>query len=89
MLTGLKLALLVLQMLDKLFDHWRAKGLIDQGRQEEIAATAERIAVKTGVRKVIWEKVDAMSEEEVDEALADLVRPVAGSTKPVHSGTSG
>lgn len=84
MLTGLKLALLVLQLLDKLFDHWRAKGLIDQGRQEEIAATAERIAVKTGVRKVIWEKVDAMSEDEVDKALADLIRPAvsgSGTTK--------
>lgn len=64
-------------MVDKFIDYYRDRGLIDQGRNEEIAATAQRIAVKTGVRKAIWEKVDAMSEDEVDQGLRDLLtRPV-------------
>lgn len=78
MITWIKLVLLVFQLCDKLFDYFYAQGLIDQGRREEIAATAQRIAIKTGTRKVIMEKVDAMSEDEVDKALADLVHPAAG-----------
>ena len=86
MFDWVKLALLVMQLVEKIFDYYHDKGLIDQGRREEIAAVAQQIAVKTGVRKVIMEKVDAMSEEQVDAELTKLVRPATGSAKPVHPG---
>jgi hypothetical protein len=87
-LTWVKIALLVLQILDKLFDHFRDKGLIDQGRAEEIAAAAQRIAVKTGVRKVILEQVDAMSADEVDAELRALEPKSSDSSAAVHTRTS-
>lgn len=80
MFSWIELALVIMRVVERILNYAHDNGLIDQGRREEIAATAERIAVKTGVRKVILEKVDAMSEEEVDAALADLVRSTTRSS---------
>lgn len=62
-------------------------GMIDReamkkaGRDEVLAQIAQEIAVKSGVRKVILEKVDAMSEDEVDAELRDLEPPVPSAKR--------
>jgi hypothetical protein len=84
----IKVALLVLQIVEKIIDWQRDNGLIDQGRREEIAATAQRIAVKTGVRKIILEQVNAMSADEVDAELRALEPPSVDDAKSVQPRTS-
>jgi hypothetical protein len=69
---AIKLALLVMQFIDKLFDKWRDKGLIDQGYDKAIAEVTQSILVKTEAGKKMMERVNAMSPEEVDAGLRDL-----------------
>lgn len=72
MLDVIKLAILVMQFIGKMFDKWRDKGLIDQGYDKAIAEAAQSILVKTTAGKAIMEKVNAMSDAEVDAGLRGL-----------------
>jgi hypothetical protein len=72
MFDAIKLALLVMQFIDKLFDKWRDKGLIDQGYDKAIAEVTQSIFAKTEAGKRIMEKVNAMPIEDVDKGLIDL-----------------
>jgi hypothetical protein len=72
MFDAIKLALLVMQFIDKLFDKWRDKGLIDQGYDKAIAEVTQSILVKTEAGKAIMDNVNRMSDAEVDAGLRDL-----------------
>lgn len=69
-IIGLILALL--KFVNMLMDVVGREKLRQDGRNEEIARSLESIHRKTERGKQIWEKVDAMSDAEVDTGLRDL-----------------
>lgn len=74
-----QLAILALQLINKLVNWLHDRKMIDEGRRQVIAELAANIGEKVKVRDEIRKQVDAMSEEEVDRDLADLVdRPPGG-----------
>lgn len=79
----IKLAILIMQLVNKVLDYAHDQGLIQQGRDEEIAATASAILFKTQVGKKIRERIDAMPDDEVDKALVGLEPSGTGGPKPV------
>lgn len=74
----IKLALLVLQLVDKIVDWQHDQGLISEGRRMELQAQLQRMSAKLAVKKQVDDEVDSMSEEQVDAELRDLGR-VGGS----------
>lgn len=78
MLDWAKIILLILQVADKLIDYVQDQKLIQQGRDEEIAKAAQAIMAKTKSGKAILERINAMSDTEVDQALRDLEPSDAG-----------
>lgn len=72
MFSWLKLGLLFLQIADKALDIARAKKLMDAGEEKAVAAASASILQKTGVAKDIMQRIEGMSEAEVDQALKDL-----------------
>jgi hypothetical protein len=81
MLAYLDLAIAVLKLVNSIINYFHDRGLIDEGRAQVIAENAAAIAKKVAVRDKIKDEVDAMSEDEVDKGLADLVDPPAGRGK--------
>lgn len=82
-MTTIEIVLAVLKLINLIMNYVDREQMKQAGRDEVLADIAQQIAVKTGVRKVILEKVDAMSEEQVNQALRDLVTPAAGRPKTV------
>lgn len=72
-IIGLILALL--KFINALMDTVGREKLRQDGRNEEIARQSEAIHRKTEAGKRIWEKVDAMSDLQVDDTLRDLEPP--------------
>lgn len=66
------LILALLKFVNNLMNMVEREKFRQDGRNEEIARAAESIHRKTEAGKKIWEKVDAMSEKEVDDALRNL-----------------
>jgi len=85
MSSWVELAILLLQLANKLVNWLHDRGMIDEGRRQVIAENALNIATKVRTRDQIREKIDAMSEAEVDQELGGLVDPPAGGSKPMHS----
>jgi hypothetical protein len=81
MLTYLDLAIALLKLVNSIISYFRDRGLIDQGRAQVIAETAAAISKKVAARDKIKDEVNAMSEDQVDKGLADLVDPPAGGGK--------
>lgn len=81
-----RIILLGLQLLNKWMDWAQAQGYIKQGRDEAIAFQAREIFRKTQYAKMTVEKIDAMSNEEVDAALVAL--EPSDSPDPVPSDRS-
>jgi hypothetical protein len=72
MFDWIKLILLVLGIIDKWVDDARAKGLIDQGRDEEIARSTASILGKTKWANDLRERNAKLGSDEVDAALREL-----------------
>ena len=72
MFAWAKVILLFLQLVDKVYDFAVKQGYVKQGRDEVIAEIAMKIAARAASKKAIQEKVDAMSEDEVDADLRGL-----------------
>lgn len=72
MFEWIKLAVLFLQLANKIISWAHDQGLIDEGRQQVIAEMSLAIAAKVRTRDQIMEKVNAMSGEEVDDGLRSL-----------------
>jgi len=66
------LVLAVLKFVNLLMNYIGREQAKQDGRNEVIAAIAIDIAGKVSSKKEIQEKIDAMSEEEVDTSLRDL-----------------
>lgn len=72
MFDWIKLALLVLGIVDKIITNARNQGLIDQGRDAEIARATTAILAKTEYAKDVRAKIAAMDDKAVDDALRGL-----------------
>lgn len=79
--SWLSFAIALLKLVNSIISYFHDRGLIDEGRRQVIAENALNIATKVKSRDEIRKQVDAMSEEEVDRGLADLVDPPAGGRK--------
>jgi len=66
------LALALLKFVNSLMTYARERELISQGYDKAIAEVTQSILVKTTAGKAIMEKVNAMSEAEVDAGLHGL-----------------
>lgn len=65
-------ALALLKFVNGIMTWAHERGLISQGYDKAIAEVTQSIFVKTEAGKKIMEKVNAMSENEVDVGLRDL-----------------
>ncbi len=72
MFSWVEFAILVLRLVNKLVNWMHDRGMIDEGRRQVIAEVSLEIAKKATSKKHIQEKVDAMSEDEVDADLRGL-----------------
>lgn len=72
MFDWIKLALLILGIVDKILNYAREQRLIDQGRDEEIARATAAILAKTEYAKNVRAKIANMDDKAVDDALRDL-----------------
>jgi hypothetical protein len=85
--SWIEFAVQALKVLNALINWAHDRGMIDEGRRQVIAEYAMKIAAKVETRDKLRERIDAMSEPEVDQELRDLVRPPSGAPKPVHPRT--
>lgn len=72
MFDWIKLILLVLGILDKFVDDARRRGLIQQGRDEEIGRATASILAKTKWAQDLRSKNANLNSDEVDAALREL-----------------
>ena len=72
MISWLGLALALLKFVNNIMTWARQRELISQGYDQAIAEVTQQILLKTEAGKAIWNKVDAMSEKEVDDGLRGL-----------------
>ena len=71
-MSWIGLALALLKFVNSLMTYARERELISKGYDEAIAEVTQSILVKTTAGKAIMEKVNAMSEAEVDAGLRGL-----------------
>lgn len=71
-MNWLSLALTLLQIVNKIMSWANESKIRAEGYDKAIAEVTQSILVKTDVGKKIMEKVNAMSDAEVDAALRDL-----------------
>ena len=71
-MTWVSLALTLLQIVNKIMSWANARELVSEGYDKAIAEVTQSILVKTTAGKAIMEKVNAMSDAEVDAGLRDL-----------------
>lgn len=70
--TYLSLALAVLKLVLAFMTWARERELISQGYDQAIAEVSQKIMAKTAAGKATLEKVNAMSDAEVDDGLRGL-----------------
>lgn len=68
----LGLALAVLKLVNFIMGFVDRQQLMEAGRQEEIAKVSAEIMRKTAAGKAMLEKVNAMSDADVDHGLGEL-----------------
>lgn len=74
MITWAEIVLLVLKIADAIMTQVGDAKQFQAGTDAEIAKTSAAILRKTQAGKAIMEKVDAMSDTDVDAALRDLAK---------------
>jgi hypothetical protein len=72
MLTWASLALAVLKLVNTIMGYLDRDALIKSGYDKAIADVGQDILSKTATGKAIMEKVNALSDGEVDDALRGL-----------------
>jgi hypothetical protein len=72
MLTLASLALAVLKLINSLMNYFDRESLIKSGYDKAICRNRPEIMRKTAAGKAILEKVNAMSDSDVDDALRGL-----------------
>jgi hypothetical protein len=71
-MTWVSLALALLKLVNTIMMWARERELITKGYDQAIAEITQQILVKTTAGKALMEKVNAMSDAEVDTGLRDL-----------------
>jgi hypothetical protein len=71
-MSWLSLALTLLKVVNQIMTWARERELIDKGYDKAIAEVTQSILVKTAAGKAIMEKVNRMSDAEVDDGLRGL-----------------
>jgi hypothetical protein len=71
-MTWVSLALALLKFVNTIMTWARERELISQGYDQAIAEVTQSILIKTTAGKAIMEKVNAMSDAEVDTGLHGL-----------------
>lgn len=71
-MSWLSLALALLKFVNSIMNYARERKLISQGYDQAIAEVTQSILIKTDAGKKIMERVNAMSDQEVDAGLRDL-----------------
>ena len=74
-MSWLKIGLLLLQVANKIFDSVRRQQDFNAGRDAEIAKQSMAILAKTAQGKQIMEKLNSMSDAEVDDITKQLGEP--------------
>lgn len=84
MFDWINLAIILLKVVNAIINWAHDRGMISEGRRQVIAEHAVAIATKVQTRDQIREKIDAMSDDQVNKALHDLVTADRPATKPVQ-----
>lgn len=71
-MSWISFALALLKFVNAIMTYARERELISQGHDEAIAEITQAILVKTTAGKAIMEKVNAMSDADVDAGLVGL-----------------
>jgi hypothetical protein len=71
-MSWLSLALALLKFVNSIMNWARERELVSQGYDQAIAEVTQSILVKTEAGKKIMERVNAMSDAEVDAGLRGL-----------------
>lgn len=71
-MTWLSLALTLLKVVSQIMTWARERELISKGYDQAIAEVTQQILIKTDAGKAIMEKVNGMTDAEVDAGLRDL-----------------
>lgn len=71
-MSWISLALALLKFVNSIMNYARERKLISQGYDQAIAEVTQSILIKTEAGKKIMERVNAMSDQEVDTGLRDL-----------------
>ena len=74
-MSWLKIGLLLLQVANKIFDSVRRQQDFNAGRDAEISKQSMAILAKTAQGKQIMEKLNSMSDAEVDDITKQLGEP--------------
>jgi hypothetical protein len=74
-MTWVSFALALLKLVNSIISWAHKRELISEGYRQALAEQAFAIATKVQTKKAIQERVDAMSEAEVDDALHGLEPP--------------
>jgi hypothetical protein len=71
-MSWISLALALLKFVNQIMNYARERELISQGHDQAIAEVSQEILRKTDAGKAILEKVNRMSDAEVDAGLRGL-----------------
>ena len=71
-MSWLSLALSLLKLVNMIMGYMRERELISKGYDKAIAEVTQSILVKTEAGKKIMERVNALTDEEVDAGLRGL-----------------
>lgn len=71
-MSWLSLALALLKVVSQIMTWARERELISKGYDQAIAEVTQQILVKTDAGKAIMDKVNRMTDAEVDAGLRDL-----------------
>lgn len=71
-MSWISLALSLLKLVNMIMGYVRERELISKGYDQAIAEVTQSIMLKTAAGKAIMEKVNAMSDAEVDAGLRGL-----------------
>ncbi len=72
MISWIEIALAVLKLINSLVTWAKERELISEGQRQELAQEAIAIAAKVHTRDQILEKVNALSDADVDSQLRGL-----------------
>jgi len=70
--SWISFALALLKFVNSIMNYARERKLISQGYDQAIAEVTQSILIKTDAGKKILEKVNGMTDAEVDTGLRDL-----------------